>query len=80
MRQRPASHPAARLLALALVVTGAAILVGAIFADRWDLIGAGVGFGWKQLLAVIGGLVILLLGVSWLWQPLGSGERDESME
>ena len=70
---RPASSPASpssliRVMAIALVVVGAVLVVGSVFADPLGLTWGGEGFGWKQLLATIAGLILLLLGLSWLLQ------------
>lgn len=59
---------AARTTAVVLTVAGAIIMVVAVFADQLG-IGGGHGFGWKQLIAAIVGLVILLIGLAWLLQP-----------
>ena len=83
MRRRPAS-PVVRALALGLLVVGAALTLGAIFADQIGLsdVGGrrGAGFGWTQLLAVIVGLVLLLIGLAWLLQSPTRGDVDESLE
>lgn len=49
-----------------LVVLGVLLGVMAIFADELGVSGGGDGFGWKQLIATIVGLIIALAGVS-LW-------------
>ena len=79
MRRRPA-NPALRILALLVLLVGALLLLGSIFADQLQLIGGGVGFGWKQLLGAIAGLVMVLLGLAWLVQPPLSRDVDESLE
>lgn len=63
--------PAVRITALVLVLVGALVMVLAVFADALD-IGGGKGFGWKQLIAAIAGLVLVLVGVAWLLQPPAS--------
>jgi hypothetical protein len=55
-------------MALCLVVGGALLAVGAVFADPLGLTWGGEGYGWKQLLATIAGLVLFLLGAAWLVQ------------
>jgi len=75
---RPA-NPAVRLVAVALLLVGALLMVGSVFADQLNLIGGGVGFGWKQLLGAIIGLVMILLGLAWLLQPAAT-DGDESLE
>jgi hypothetical protein len=52
---------------------GAIVMVGAVFADPLGISGGGEGFGWKQLIAAIVGLVILLIGLAWLLRPGGGG-------
>ncbi len=69
MRPRPDVSPLLRAVALALLVLGAALVVGSVFADTIGLSGGGNGFGWKQLLAAIVGLALLLVGLAWLLQP-----------
>jgi hypothetical protein len=77
-----ASNPSSnisRIGAIALIVAGALVMVGAVFADDLDIGGAGRGFGWKQLIAAIAGLVILLIGIAWLIRPgiISLPEEDE---
>jgi hypothetical protein len=55
-----------RILAFILLIAGAALVFIAVFADTLGLSGGGEGFGWKQLIAAIAGLVIALGGVAWL--------------
>ena len=69
MRPRSDGSPLLRLVAFALLVLGAALVVGSVFADAIGLSGGGDGFGWKQLLAAIVGLALLLVGLAWLLQP-----------
>ncbi len=69
MRPRSEVSPLLRVVALALLVLGAALVVGSVFADAIGLSGGGDGFGWKQLLAAIVGLALLLVGLAWLLQP-----------
>jgi hypothetical protein len=79
VRRRPA-NPALRIVALLVLLVGALLLLGSLFADQLQLIGGGVGFGWKQLLGAIVGLVMVLLGLAWLVQPPLSRDVDESLE
>lgn len=69
MKTPTAPNPAVRLLSALLVVAGVVLTLAALFADELNLTGGGVGLGWKQLIAAIAGLVLLLLGVSWIMQP-----------
>lgn len=80
MNARRPANPAVRLAALGLILLGAVVVVASVFADQLNVIGLGVGFGWKQLLGAIAGLVLLLLGLVWLLQPVGGGEGDETLE
>ena len=68
--------PAARGVALGLVAIGGLLMVGAVFADPLGLTGGGEGFGWKQLIAAIAGLVLLLGGLAWLLQPLSDSAPE----
>ncbi len=83
MRSRPV-RPAIRAVAYGLLLIGAILTVGSMFADQLDLssIGGegGDGFGWSQLIALIVGLILLLAGGSWLWQPLAGRDIDEPSE
>ena len=84
MRPRPAGSPAVRALALAVLLLGVALVVGSVFADQLDIsrIGgeSGEGFGWSQLIAAIVGLILLLVGLAWLWQPPIGRDADESLD
>lgn len=84
MRPRPAVSPAVRAVALLLVLLGGALVVVALFADPLGLseVGdrSGAGLGWTQLVAAIVGLILLLGGVAWLWQPPVGGDADERQE
>ena len=71
---------AARVSALVLILAGAAIMLAAVFADALG-IGGGKGFGWKQMIAAIAGLVLVLGGVAWLLQPaVGRDPADDPLE
>ena len=89
-RPSPGSGPGAaasllaspRLVALALIAAGAVLVVGAIFADPLGISGGGEGFGWKQLIATIVGLVLALLGIGLLlggFGRRGPGTRREPL-
>jgi len=49
-----------------VMVIGLLLVLGSIFADSIGLSGGGDGYGWKQLIATIVGLVILLSGAG-MW-------------
>lgn len=78
----PASSPPSptRYGSLVVMAIGAVLMVGAVFADSLGLSGGGTGFGWKQLIAAIVGLVILLSGVAWFLRPILGEEPDEPLE
>ncbi len=80
--KRSSDAPAARILAIVVILIGAVTMVVAVFADSLGIRGGGEGFGWKQLIAAIAGLVILLGGVAWLVRPLTEAvpEPDESID
>ena len=84
MRPRPDVSPALRVVAISLLLLGAVLVVGALFADQLSLsnVGgkSGAGFGWTQLMAVIVGLVLLLGGLALLLQPPAGRDVDESLE
>lgn len=75
---RQQGTPVAQVAALILIALGAVIMVLAVFADSLGIIGGGRGFGWKQLIAAIAGLVLLLVGVAWLIRPLAEIPPEES--
>jgi hypothetical protein len=68
-----------RIFSGVLLALGVAVTVGALFADRLD-IGGGEGLGWKQLIGVVVGLVLTLLGGAWLIQPPTSRGIDRPLE
>ena len=80
MKPQTASSPTMRIVAAVLLVIGALLTIGSIFADQLNLTGGGVGLGWKQLIGVVVGLVLLLLGGAWLIQPPTSRGIDRSLE
>jgi hypothetical protein len=74
------NNSATRLAAAGLMTVGAVVMVGAVFADDLGLGGGGQGFGWKQLIAAIAGLVLLLIGLAWLLRPGADFGPDEFEE
>jgi hypothetical protein len=72
--------PATRIAALVLIGFGAIVMIGSVFADPIGIGGGGEGFGWKQLIAAIVGLVILLIGLAWLLRPTTSSEYEDLEE
>ncbi len=69
-----------RIMATVMLVVGALLTVGSLFADQLNLTGGGVGLGWKQLIGVVIGLVLALLGGAWLLQSPTSRGIDHSLE
>ena len=80
MKPNANATPAVRIMATVLLVIGALLTVGSLFADQLNLTGGGVGLGWKQLIGVVIGLVLALLGGAWLVQPPTSRGIDRSLE
>ena len=78
---RSPTNPALRALAAALLLVGVALTVGALFADALGIseVGgkSGDGLGWTQLVAVIVGLVLLLVGAAWLLNPPFGRSADD---
>jgi predicted phage tail protein len=77
---RTSGAPTLRPVALVLIVLGAALVVVSLFADPLGVSGGGEGFGFKQLIAVIVGLVMVFGGVGWLLRPMMSADQDEPFE
>jgi predicted phage tail protein len=77
---RTSSAPTLRPLALAVVVLGAALIIVSLFADPLGVSGGGEGFGFKQLIAVIAGLVMVFGGIGWLLRPILTADHDEPFE
>lgn len=65
-----------RTAAVLLTLIGLIIMLVAVFADQLD-IGGGKGFGWKQLIAAIVGLVMILIGIAWFLQPPATPITDD---
>lgn len=81
--QSPSASPTpspSRYGSLVVIAIGAVIMVCSVFADSLGLSGGGTGFGWKQLIAAIAGLVILLSGIAWFLRPILGEEPDEPLE
>ena len=62
-----------RLVGMALIAVGALLVLGGLFADPLGISGGGEGFGWKQLIATIVGLVLAVLGTGLLLGAFGRG-------
>ncbi|MDF3043517.1 MAG: hypothetical protein K0Q71_6223 [Thermomicrobiales bacterium] len=80
MKPQASATPAMRIVATVMLVVGALLTLGSLFADQLNLTGGGVGLGWKQLIGVGIGLVLALLGGAWLLQPPTSRGIDHSLE
>jgi membrane-bound ClpP family serine protease len=80
MMSQSSSAPGNRVAALALVILGVALVIVSLFADSLGVSGGGEGFGFKQLIAVIVGLMLLFGGIGWLLRPMMNIEQDEPLE
>ena len=69
-----------RLVAMALIAVGALLVLGALFADPLGISGGGEGFGWKQLIATIVGLVLAVIGTGLLIGAFGRGSSPTRRE
>ena len=69
MGAQPTRQNGNRWVPISLIVIGALLVVGSIFADSLGFTWGGEGYGWKQMLATIAGLVIALGGVGLLTRP-----------
>jgi hypothetical protein len=61
---QPSTRSTRTWVALVMIVVGVALVLGSIFADALGATWGGDGYGWKQLLATIAGLIIGLSGVA----------------
>lgn len=52
-----------RILALAFIVVGLLLGLVSAFADQMGLGAGGSGFGWKQLLGLVVGVILLVVGI-----------------
>lgn len=68
-------RPVSRIVAILLLIAGFAIALLAAFADTAGY-GTGRGFGYYQMIILIGGIVTALLGVALLIH--GRSGRDDS--
>lgn len=70
----------ARILAIAFIVIGALLAITSALADQVGLGAPTSSFGWKQLLGLIFGIIILVAGIILLRQgdePYDEEEEDE---
>jgi len=69
MAHNAGATPTTKIGAVILIALGALVFTLSVFADALGISGGGEGFGWKQLIGAIAGLVVLLAGISWLVRP-----------
>lgn len=67
-----------RVLALVFIVIGVLLGLVSAFADQIGLGAPGSGFGWKQLLGLVLGVILLVAGVILLRQ--GEAVYDDETE
>lgn len=67
----------ARMLAIVFVIAGVLLALVSVFADQVGLGAQGSTFGWKQLLGLVLGLVLLIVGVVLLRQPEYIDDGDD---
>ena len=70
-RDAASTFASPRLVAVALIGVGLVLVLGAVFADPLGISGGGEGYGWKQLIATIVGLVLAILGAGLLLGTFG---------
>ena len=75
MESQPTRQTGYRWFPITLIVIGALLVVGSIFADSLGFTWGGEGYGWKQMLATITGLVIALAGIGLLTRPQPRSRR-----
>jgi hypothetical protein len=68
-----------RTVAIVLMLAGAAIAMLAIFADTIGY-GTGEGFGYYQMIIMIGGIVLALVGVAMLVHQRSNRETTGDFE
>ena len=57
------------------IAVGVILALGSIFADSLGFTWGGDGYGWKQMLATIAGLIIAVGGVGWWMRSAQSVRR-----
>lgn len=72
-------RPASRTLAILLLLAGFAIAMLAAFADTLGY-GTGRGFGYYQMIILIGGIIIALVGVAMLVHGWANREPTNDFE
>ena len=71
--------PILRASAGLLIAIGIALATLAIFADGLS-IGGGEGFGYQQLIGLIGGIVLILFGLAIAFQKYLNASNRDSFE
>lgn len=69
-----------RVLALVFIVIGVLLALVSAFADQVGLGAPGSGFGWKQLLGLVLGIILVVAGVLLLRQGEAVYEDDVEVE
>ena len=68
-----------RILAIAFIAVGVILALVSVLADT--VLGArGTTFGWKQLLGLVAGIVLVIAGIILLRQGDAEYEDDEELE
>ncbi|MCO5217174.1 MAG: hypothetical protein M9953_13565 [Thermomicrobiales bacterium] len=68
-----------RVLSVALMLTGLAIAAVALLADTIN-IGTGRGFGYYQMIVLIAGIVIFLIGIAVIVGDRSQGGRNDQFQ
>lgn len=69
-----------RILALIFIVVGLLLALVSAFADQVSLGAVGSGFGWKQLLGLVVGVILAVVGIVLFRQDDTEYEDDEETE
>lgn len=69
-----------RVLALIFILVGLLLGLVSAFADQVGLGAMGSGFGWKQLLGLVVGVILAVVGIVLFRQDDTEYEDDEEIE
>lgn len=69
-----------RILALIFIVVGLLLALVSAFADQAGLGAVGSGFGWKQLLGLVVGAILAVVGIVLFRQDDTVYEDDEEID